>query len=167
MLLYSEDSAHTTSDCAERRRWSCCLSLSEANTNSRLWKWWSMWQQSWRGCSQRLLTSNHLSVCTYCLHKTNLPCCARWVKEITPSSGFQTTCELESKGPSHQEAVSVFSKSRESALCPGTEHRELLSAAKLPSDVTAAVPKADICPLTFLLQHITQNLHFRIELLFN
>lgn len=73
-------------------------------------------------------------------------------------SGFQKTltCELnESNCPSHQEAVSLFSESRESALCPGKEHRKLLSAAKLPSVIAAAVPKADICPpLTFLLRHI-------------
>lgn len=75
---------------------------------------------------------------------------------IVLNLGLKRHCILnESNCTSHQEAVSVFSESRESALCPGTEHRELLSAAKLPSDIAAAVPKADICPpLTFLPQRI-------------
>lgn len=49
--------------------------------------------------------------------------------------------------------LSLFSLRAEELHC-APEHREPLSAAKLPSDIAVAVPKANICPpLTFLQQH--------------
>lgn len=134
-----------------------------ANTESWLWKWWSMWQQGWGGCSQRLLTSNNLLVCTYCLHKTNLTRCAWWKSRYSPS---HTLLNLSLKRHSllnlmnqsvlwwRSQRLSLFSLRAEEPHC-APEHRELLSAAKLPSDIASAVTKANICPpLTFLQQYV-------------